>query len=302
MSYGLQIMKRVVWAALVVGVVSLVGAHAAADEGKGVTFELTLVDDVDVVDKELPGLKDSKAREMTRMTAGRIEKRLEAAQFKHFEVVAERPRKIKIDVMGGVERDLVGGVVIPPGRLELRPVEAVGDLWLQHLPSLPTDVQMRQKSGSLYSHDAYLWSESRSRLAAALDSVEMDGVDLAPYPDREQGGWKSLALGPPLVTHSDVSDATVRRSKTGRPHVRVNFRRNVAIPDGASRAVDTWAVLVDGEVVTTFKHGDKSFGESVTLPAPAHLSRGEASRKWAQQVAGRLAAYLPVTLMEYDED
>ncbi|MFW5968991.1 MAG: hypothetical protein ACOCV2_15810 [Persicimonas sp.] len=274
---------------------------ARADDSSDLVFDLTLADDPEV-DSNDPELAESKLREMTRMTTERLEDRLEAARIKHVDTHIDGARKIQIRVYGDYERRHIEGILIPSGRFELRPVEAVGDLLLRELPGLPRGVELRQESGSLTNHDAYLWSQDRRQLEQALEDIDMEGLELKVYPDGELGGWKSVALGPPVATHRDIASASASRSSTGQPHVRVDFRRRLTSRDDGPHPYTHWAAVLDGEVVTMKHHGESGIGDVVTLPAPSHLGSQGSIKDWTRQVAGRLGAYIPVTLVEMDEE
>lgn len=274
---------------------------ARADDSSSLEFELTVTDDPDVDSKD-PEFAESKLKEMTRMTTERLEDRLEAARIKHFDTDIRGTRKVHIEVFGDYERRLIEGILMPSGRFELRPVEAVGDLLLRELPGLPRGVELRQESGSLMNHDAYLWSQDRRTLEEALEDIDMEGLELKVYPDGEFGGWKSVALGPAVATHRDIESASAARSSTGQPHVRVDFRRRLTSRDDGPQPYAHWAAVLDGEVVTLKHHGESGIGEVMTLPAPAHLGSQASITDWTRQVAGRLGAYIPVALVELDEE
>jgi putative transposon-encoded protein len=238
----------------------------------------------------------TKDEEITKMAVARVRARLKAAKIKQFSIETEKPRTIVISARGDVTHPLLAGIVVPQGQFELRPTQAVGARWTQMSAKLPEGVEIRQEKGSFAVDEAYLWSRSRKSLTQAIAEMAAEGVVVKLYP--KAGGWRTLALADPVATHRDISKATIRRGKTGEPFVEVKFNAKVSAEDLPKSRRQTWAVVLDSEVVATFDRVDTDFGSSLTMSAPKHLGSKERQQVWAQQVAGRLAAFMSVPLVE----
>lgn len=245
--------------------------------------------------------QEAKLEQITKRVVDRLETRLEAAQIKDFSVEVEDARIIEVTARGDMSKSFLAGLVIPAGRFEFRPVEPVGDQWMRRMPGLPEGVELRQPDGSMISSEAYLWSRSEKKLRQVIEEVEFDGLELALYP--ADGGWRTLAMGAAVVTQRDIEEASIRQSTTGQSHVRLDFKRVISDSDERTRVPGPWAAVVDGEVVTMWQRGDDGIGDALTLPVPAHLGSRSARLEWSRQVAGRLAAHIPVPMIEAgDED
>jgi hypothetical protein len=259
-------------------------------------------------------LKSEMTRQVTKLAADRLRDRLKAAEIKRFSVTSDEPRTIVVRARGGVSRELLAGIVAPAGRFELRPVLSVGEGWVKAMRELPGGVKLRQEEGSVDPDDAYLWSADRAKLHATAtraaqrylerESLDENAIEVATYP--AAGGWRTLALGSAVATQADVAHAAIRQGKTGETYVRLLFKRelsghglsNAGAEHSILGASRTWAIVLDGEVVSVMDRAANSLGNSLSVMAPEHLRTRDARRIWAQQVAGRLAAYMPITLME----
>lgn len=278
--------------AFVVWVVSQSGVRTAgADE------------DVTVVRVSVPPPTDEATgeevhREVVREVAKRLRLRLKASGLKHWEVDETQPPDLRVVVRGGVDRALVAGIVIPPGRMQLRPMRPAGRTWLRVSGALPADVELRQPNDSLASGDAYLWSKRRASLSGFLERVALVGADGFVFPDA--GGWRSVALGPPTATERHIAAADLERSRNGQIFVRLDLGDALAGPrldDGPAR----WGLVVDGELVAVFQRDfERSPGALNVLP-PDHLNSEQARLLWARQIAARLAAPISVPLVEWHE-
>jgi|GEM_PF-6108029 len=251
-----------------------------------------------------------KTAELTQLSARRIRERLKAAEIKDFSVTSSNSGAILVRVRGHVAREVITGIVVPRGRLELRPVEPAGVYWVRASAALPAGIKVRQEPGSLDANHAYLWSADEQTLRDALQVLESSAgqnevapgapLKFAVYPD--DAGWRSLALSPPIATHQDVASASMRQGKTGEPFVQLLFQKDLGDALQANAALsahaNSWAVLLDGEVVSLLSSGAQNLGNSLNIKAPAPLRTRSARHAWAQQVAGRLAAYIPVPLIE----
>ncbi|QDG53119.1 hypothetical protein FIV42_20950 [Persicimonas caeni] len=296
---GSRIFRRSASFALVLLAYIFTVGLAYAGEGGRAKVKLIVADSVDSKSAD-EAYERARLQEITKEAARRVRKRLKTARIKNFDVETEAPRTVRVSAGGGVSHSLLAGIVAPQGRFALRPVEPVGERWTKISTKLPAGVEVRQKKGSLEAEDAYLWSRSRAKLAKAIAQVDAGAYEIETYP--AGGGWRTLALAAPVATHKDVAGASIRMGKTGDVYVRLTFRHKVSAAHLAARTHRTFAVVLDEEVVATFQRIDTSFGSSLTVTAPEHLQSDRARKLWAQQVAGRLAAYMTVPLIEVNDD
>lgn len=240
-----------------------------------------------------------KLEEVTDIVAKRVRKRLETAAIKQFTVTVDKPSTVHVSALGGVSHALLAGIVVPQGDFELRPAMPIGAHWTRHAGELPEGVEIHQEKGSFSAAEAYLWSQSRRTLTKAVEAVAPEGYLVKTYPADD--GWRTLALGEPVATHDDVARARIRQGKMGERYVRVMFAHDV-VAELPHRIRRTWAVVLDGEVVSAFGRADEDFGSAMSITAPDNLTSPEARRAWAQQVAGRLAAHISVPVVEMTDD
>ena len=231
----------------------------------------------------------------------RIRKRLTAAGIKFTNVqVTEDATTIVVEADPDHDVQMLEGLVIPPGEFAVRAVQQVGRRWVEMTDEMPDGVELRTGEDALDRDDAYVWSESRRRLESFLADVEIPSADLAVY--ATGGGWRSVTLGDALATHEDVRSTEIRRVRTGAPFVAVELDpeakaafENIAKPKGLR-----FAAVLDGEVVSLMKPTALS-EHLLSIPAPEYLSGFEALMGWARQVAGRLAARIPVQMVPLRE-
>ncbi len=271
---------------------------AAADEPGEATVRLMVAETAKDKSHDAK-LERDKLSHMIEMAAKRLRRRLATAHIKQYTVETEKPNTIRVHAYGGVTHALLAGIVVPQGRFELRPAVALGDQWTRASGKLPKGVEIRQEAGSMAVEDAYLWSHSRHSLEKAVAATGITGFDVKYYP--AAGGWRTLALGKPVATQDDVARARIRRGNTGETYVRVSFHHKVTsrLPHQAQRR---WAVVLDGEVVSTMRRMGEDFGAALSVTAPRYLTSESARVTWAQQVAGRLSAYMSVPLVELSGD
>lgn len=273
-------------------------SHLEAKEPAGVTKMTVSVPAPDEVD----GAVAVKTRqELGEKVLGRVEKRLEAAGVDFVSVEHTSAGVLDIRVDGDVSRQLLSGIVLPSGELEIRRVRQVGDLWVDRASDIPEGVRIRQADGSLEGENAYLWSRERRPLASFLEEVEVPRIDVLPFAASD--GWRSVALGETLVTNDQVESASIDRHQTGAPFVSIVLngegkRKTEAM---LGRRDVELAMVVDGEVVALLDRGALAKGR-INVSAPSHLAGGDVSSDWARQVAGRVVAPIPVTLVPQSEE
>lgn len=289
---------RARWGRVAIAAAAVLLAVSFAQAGSKVAKVRLVV--ADSVDSKTDDAEYQRARlaEITKEAAKRVRDRLQAAQLKQFSVDTDDkdPGSVHVSAHGGVSHALLAGIVAPQGHFELRPAEPVGRQWMKLSSSLPKGVEIRQEKGKLSASSAFLWSKSRAALAKAVAGVDMPGMEIELYP--HDGGWRTFALGAPVASHEDVAKAKIRQGKTGDMYVRLRFSRDISAEHLAKRSRRTWAVVLDGEVVAAFQRMDTAFGSALSITPPKHLATKKSRRIWAQQVAGRLAAYMTVPLVE----
>lgn len=254
-----------------------------------------------------------KSLELTQLVARSVRKRLKAAGIKDFSVKSSKSFIIQVRVRGSMTRSLIAGIVVPRGRFELRPVEPSGSRWVRALAHLPPGVELRQKEGSIDASEAYLWSANANTLRTAIHFLQTNplkgirpaqgALKFAVYPD-DRGGWRTLTLSEPIATHKDIASAAIDQGHSGESYVRLLFHNQLSDALDANGALsgdaNLWAVLLDGEVVSVLSGRAHNLGNSLSIMAPDQLRTPQARQSWARQVAGRLAAYIPVPVIEDD--
>jgi hypothetical protein len=239
--------------------------------------------------------------EMTREAAERLRKRIRAAEIKHWDVVTPGRNLIRVSVYSPYSRDRLASILVPDGAMSIRPVLAVGDEWTDRAEKIPEGVELRQPDESMQAEDAFLWSRSRRSLSSAVEAIPLPGVTVHVYPF--EGGWRTVAMGAPVATHSSVRSASIERGNGGDVYVRLHLDAAGAAEQSnrSSGAGSAWAIVLDGEVVRVWREAGTTLDTAISLRPPRHLGSKELGFVWAQQVAGRLAAHIPVPLVEVDE-
>ncbi len=239
---------------------------------------------------------DSKARrlkhaEITRLTAQTIEKRLTAAGVKKFQVDSKPHGVILVNAHSTMERDALSALITSRGQFEIRPVLQSGNDWQSISSALPTGIELHQDIESLDAQNAYLWSANHNTLNAFLSQISSPGSMFTVYPS--DGGWRSLTLGEPLTTQSNLAQARTKTTPSGVPFISLEFHQ----PFVRSENQDM-ALVLDGEVISTISAKHERAISRLELPSPPYLQNREAQTAWGTQVSGRLAAYLPLIVAE----
>ncbi len=293
------------WSALVALAVGLVLALVAgppvaeaSERGNRVEFTVT-VESPDGIDDD--DLRARTRRNVAKEVRDRIAKRLDAIEIKHYELEVTEGYGVLVTVYGDHSPEAIRGAVIPSGRFELRPVLVDASPWLEVAPELPEGVEFYHEPGSLETNNFFLFSPSPAPLHRAIGLL---GGDSEIYVFPHDDGWRTLNLGPALATGDDVGDVEIERGPTGMPYVTVSLSSGAAqrmrgeVRGGGVRHL---AVVLDGEVVAVESFSSRSRAEVLQLDPPDHLRSMSARGDWAVQVAGRMAATIPVQLGEYEE-
>jgi hypothetical protein len=269
----------------------------AVDGDIGLT---TIRADVPVPD----GASESRAidarRELAERVAERIRTRLETARIKYYDVRVS-DGTVVVKVGGDVGRRLAAGIAFPPGDAQIRPVLDVGAQWQKRLADVPDTVELRQGENLLDREDAHLWSTDRATLQSFLDDVSLEGAEAFVYAGDD--GWRTMALGSPILSDADIRGSRIASVQNGTPYVALELSQSGSQRlERRSGADDRkWAVVVDGEIVAVMKRLTFSEGD-LLISTPKHLPNDDAEMNWARQVAGRLAAPIPIPLAELDLD
>ena len=226
----------------------------------------------------------------------RLKARLRAARIKHVVVQARDAGSIFVEAGGGLSRQALLGLLVPPGAFQLRRVVKSGRDWQTYSPGAPEGVELRQPSGSMKPEEAFVWSERRSRIEEVARKAQLEGVTVFAYP--HSGGWRTLSLSDPILETDAIGGAEIRPGTTGEPFVSASLakRPDTQLHLQARHRGTRWAVVLDGEVVAMLEHTPGATGD-LNIPAPDHLSGQQAQMQWARQVAARLAAPMPPRLV-----
>ncbi len=242
-------------------------------------------------------------QEMAREAASRIETRLDAVGGKDHRVRVNGQNEIEVTVYGGRhDAAAIKSAVIPRGQLEIRPVYLDQSIWYDVEEQLPGSVEIRQAPGSVSTDEIYLFSRDGRALREFVGRVAIAGVEMRVFPHGD--GWRTVQLGDPMATERDLTRSDLGRTPSAIPYVTVEFEAEVAQELRATMAEEglrQLAVVLDRELIAVQGFSARQFSETLTLDCPAFLRSHEARRHWALQVGGRLAAPIPITLVEAQE-
>lgn len=256
---------------------------------------------------DVPGPEDvgSELRAKTRekiaeRVVDRLKDRMKAADIKFSTVDRVDSSTVKVGIEAEHSRELLRGLSLAPGQLEIRVVRRIGDRWQERASELPEGVELRQEEGEIEPERAHLWSEQRRPLAAYLRDVSFEEIDVLPYSTTD--GWRSFALGETVVTHRNVEKTKIRKIPTGSPYVSVQLDAvgQKSFRNAADQLGGRLAVVLDGEIVGFVERASLTEG-ALHLSPPDPVAGGDALMRWARQIAGRLAAPLPVKIVEVEE-
>lgn len=226
------------------------------------------------------------------LTAERLRKRFVAAGIKEFELRTASPTTLFLETGWDHDRGWMEALIASPGMLELRRVTPGKPNWLGLARQIPEGIELRG------DHPPYLWSARRSALQTFLQRITLPNGRLTVFPD--EGGYRSVSLGEVVATQRQVKRASAQQSSTGAPFIAIDFETAV----GASLAVahvsevEQIAIVLDGELIGYVPA--KSFLDRATVrlsPPQGAVPDDRVQRNlWVRQVAGRLAAPLPIAI------
>jgi hypothetical protein len=241
-------------------------------------------------------------REMAREAARRVELRLEAIDLKNSRVRLDDDHNIRITVYGRHSAQALKSALIPAGKLEVRPVIDDASPWLDIADSLPEGVELRSPAGTFQTDRLFLYAASPGELHDVLDRVSLGSTQVEIYPHDD--GWRTINLGPSIAGEGDVESVEIERTPSGIPFVSISFGADAAQKargQASSRQATHLAIVLDGEVVGLHRFNSRQFSETLALDPPDHLRSRQARQNWSIQVAGRLAAPIPIQLIELQE-
>ncbi|MGM0555187.1 MAG: hypothetical protein ACQEVA_02310 [Myxococcota bacterium] len=273
---------------------------SAAAGDPSVTLELVVPPEKAEASVEGENFPDDTLKEITTEAAERIRKRLRAAEIKHWDVVTSGRNQIRISVYSPFARGRLASILVPAGEMSIHPVLYVGDKWTEQLSRLPEGVELRQPDDSMRAEAAFLWSRSRRTLNKAIAAVPLPGVEVNVYP--YEGGWRTVAMGSSVATHRSIQSVSIEHGNSGDSYVRLNLDAAGA-PEESTRygSGSQWALVLDGEIVRSWHATGETLETTINLRPPRHLGSKDAQSFWSQQVAGRLAAHIPVPLVEVED-
>lgn len=284
---------------------SVADAQSRKDDRVEFTLIVDRLDDDFGVDEEGnvdSSLRVQKHREMANETARRIEQRLDNAGAKNHEVTVDDNHHIDILVFGDHSESAVKSAVIPPGRLEIRPIVVGDSPWLDVEEEFPADVEVRVEPGSFQFDQVFLFAPSADDLRRVIDRHAPQDSDFAVFPYGD--GWRTLNLGRVAATHDDVDSANISQNPSGTPFISVELSANASqnvSAYAASVGARNLAIVLDGEIVALHSINHRRRSTTFELDPPDHLRSLDARGHWATQVAGRLGAHIPIRLAEIQE-
>ena len=283
-----------------VALIALAWPMTAAAGGDEVSLTLTIPPEKVDSEQAEEAFSADTLEEITSEAADRIRKRMRAAEIKHWDVVTSGRNRIRINVYSRYSRARLASILVPSGEMAIRPVLSVGGEWTERISKVPEGVELRQPEESMRADAAFLWSRSRRALRKVVQDVPLPGVDVEVYPYK--GGWRTVALGTPVATHKSVRSASIERGGGGEAYIRLQLDATAA-PERTNRhsVGSRWALVLDGEVVRVWQEASDTLDTAINLRPPRHLGSKESKLIWSQQVAGRLAAYIPVPLVEVED-
>lgn len=282
-------MRRIAGVLCILSVLSLLAAPTVAQPRERSVLSL-LVSPPPAEDETVD--RTARMRVIRDMTADRLQKRLVAAGVQQLRLDRSQPGRITVETRSAAEREWLAALLTAPGRVALQPLTRQPD-WSELISLLPEGVHLADDEvyGGLY-----LQSTDRERLEGVLERVTLPNLTLATWP-HEPGGWRSIGLSPGALFEEDIETVERRRTPTGEHYVWVTLTARgldrLAVYEAED--VQRWALSIDGEVVGLISARGPLVGRFAIEPPRRLVSQKQRSR-WAADVAGRMAAPLPIAL------
>lgn len=231
------------------------------------------------------GKSPKRQAHLNQMVLEALQKRTEAAGMRGTQVT-NAGSDLKISVPKKWKRSFIDPIVLAPGRLEVRALSPMAVDWVQKASQLPVGVELRGAA------EPFLWSADRRILDQVAEkfSTPTEMVVVAKHPE----GWRTYSGTQVLGREADIDVAKADRSPNGGAFISIRFRTSMVdrLATPAFLDVKTWLVILDGEVLGLVSSTALATG-SIELSAPVSLP-SDGQRQWVSQVAGRLAAPLPI--------
>lgn len=237
--------------------------------------------------------KDGEARKVyADLAAERLRKRLTAAGIKEFVISIEDASTLRLETGVDADEAWMEALIASPGRAELRPVLANQPDWLELASQMPAGIEIRG------GEETWVWSAKRWPLQDWLRRLALPDVAVKVFPS--DAGYRSYTLGEPLASERDVRGVEVRQSAAGEAFATVTFDPAIAarLAGSSLSGVEQCGLVLDGEVIGFVPTETLKTENRVRLSAPqgAVPDQRRYREAWVQQVAGRLAAPLPVPI------
>jgi len=231
------------------------------------------------------GISMERRAHLNTMVLAVYQKRLEAAGMRGSQI-KHQGANLHLSIPRKWERAFIDAIVHAPGRLEIRALAPMDVDWVQGASRLPEGLEIRG------SNEPYLWSASRSLLDRIASESSNESVQVVVSGD--EGGWRTYTGSTVLGVEGDIVQSRRDRSPNGGYFVSIRFRSTMVdrLATPGFLDVKTWLVILDGEVLGLVSSASLATG-TIEISAPSSLSV-ERQRLWVNQVAGRLAAPLPI--------
>jgi preprotein translocase subunit SecD len=276
------------------------GVGPAVSAGPSGTMSMQV--DVPAPEGTEGGVREKTRDELSRRVSERLRDRMDAAGVKFATVERLDDGTLKVTVNADVGRKQLEGLVVPAGDFGLSPIQKVGDRWASKSGQIPDGIELRQNGESMDPRDAFLWSSSRSALASFVDEVDLPGSRVFTF--AHDGGWRTVTVGEPVVTHKQLATSRIRSVRTGAPYVSLELstdgQRRFRSHRAGAATEGKFAAILDGEIVAMVDRTALTEG-TLNLTAPDQIEGSTALANWARQVAGRLAAPIPVAVVPMDD-
>lgn len=246
-----------------------------------------------------PELQESTSKAIADRVVNRLNDRVDAAELKFSMVDRVGPSTVEVGLEADVGRGLLRGLALAPGRMQLRVIRHIGVRWQRQSSKLPEGVEIRQGE-ELEKERAYLWSSDRETLRSYVNQISFDDVDVEMY--ATASGWRTYALGETVATHDSVVGTDIGHVETGAPYVSVDLDGPAqrSFQKASRQLGGPFAMVLDREIVGLVD--DSAMTDGVLhVGAPESVRGDRALLNWARQVAGRLAAPIPVKIVEATE-
>lgn len=231
------------------------------------------------------GVSKERREHLRKMVHAAYQKRFDAAGVRGMQIT-EKGLDLQLEIPRKWKRPFIESLVHAPGRLEVRGDTPMGLDWVQQASQLPEGVEIRGES------TPYLWSANRSLLDRVAQQFSDENLMIVVARDRD--GWRTHTAGITLGNVTHLAESKWDRSVHGGYFVKMRFQTTMVDRLATTGFLDVknWLVILDGEVLGQISTASLATG-SIELSAPALMS-SQQQRFWVSQVAGRLAAPLPI--------